>query len=350
MDLSTPDGPGTLVAAAGPRVDVLVNNVGSAHPRPGGFLEITDEMWRATLELDLMASVRAVRAVVPVMLAYGGGAIVNIGSVNARLPDPLVLDYSAAKAAAGSMAKSLSKELGPHGIRVNTVDPGPVATDLWLGKGGVAEVVGGAHGASPEDVAAGAAAVDGHRSLHPARGGRRPRPRAGQLTVRQRDRVQRRDRRRADHHPLASPRCRRWTSPASGVVRLCRRRERRVAGEDDAAAEEPHPRVGHDRDAIPAVPEQLRRVVTHEWVRAPLGVDQERRALVGVGPATGEHVGGAARRDHHRLLAGRHLHASDVGPGAVSWTTGAAPCFAVSCAHGSATDAVGASSGQCASS
>jgi NAD(P)-dependent dehydrogenase (short-subunit alcohol dehydrogenase family) len=93
------------------------------------------------------------------MLAYGGGAIVNIGSVNARLPDPLVLDYSAAKAAAGSMAKSLSKELGPHGIRVNSVDPGPVATDLWLGAGGVAEVVGGAHGASPEDVAAGAAAA-----------------------------------------------------------------------------------------------------------------------------------------------------------------------------------------------
>ena len=158
VDLSTPGGPAELVAAAGPRVDVLVNNVGSAHPRPDGFLEITDEMWRATLELDLMASVRATRAVVPVMLTYGGGAIVNIGSVNARLPDPLVLDYSAAKAAAGSMAKSLSKELGPHGIRVNSVDPGPVATDLWLGKGGVAEVVGGANGATPADVAAGAAA------------------------------------------------------------------------------------------------------------------------------------------------------------------------------------------------
>ena len=158
VDLSTPDGPAGLVAAAGPRVDVLVNNVGAAHPRPEGFLEITDEMWRSTLELDLMAGVRAIRAVVPVMLANGGGAIVNIGSVNARLPDPLVLDYSAAKAAAGSMAKSLSKELGPHGIRVNSVDPGPVATDLWLGAGGVASVVGGASGASPEDVAAGAAA------------------------------------------------------------------------------------------------------------------------------------------------------------------------------------------------
>ena len=158
VDLSTPDGPDQLVESAGPKVDVLVNNVGSAHPRPAGFLEITDDMWRATLELDLMASVRAIRAVLPGMLARGAGAIVNIGSVNARLPDPLVLDYSAAKGAAGNMAKSLSKELGPHGIRVNTVDPGPVATDLWLGAGGVAEVVGGANGVEPDDVAAGAAA------------------------------------------------------------------------------------------------------------------------------------------------------------------------------------------------
>src|SRR5213595_745812 len=53
VDLSTPDGPAHLVAAAGPGVDVLVNNVGAAHPRPEGFLQITDDMWRATLELDL---------------------------------------------------------------------------------------------------------------------------------------------------------------------------------------------------------------------------------------------------------------------------------------------------------
>jgi NAD(P)-dependent dehydrogenase (short-subunit alcohol dehydrogenase family) len=60
VDLSTPDGPARLVAAAGPRVDVLLNNVGAAHPRPQGFLEITDDMWRDALELDLMrASARS---------------------------------------------------------------------------------------------------------------------------------------------------------------------------------------------------------------------------------------------------------------------------------------------------
>jgi NAD(P)-dependent dehydrogenase (short-subunit alcohol dehydrogenase family) len=91
------------------------------------------------------------------MLAGGHGSIVNIGSVNAELPDPLVIDYSAAKAALAAFAKALSKEVGPKGIRVNTVSPGPVATDLWLGDSGVASTVSEATGMRPEDVAAGAA-------------------------------------------------------------------------------------------------------------------------------------------------------------------------------------------------
>ena len=158
LDLSEPDAPNRLIAAAGDRLDVLVNNVGAATPRLDGFLAITDELWRRTLELDLMASVRAIRAAIPVMLASGGGSIVDIGSLNARLPDPSVLDYSAAKAALGNVAKSVSKEFGGRGIRINTVDPGPVATDLWLGADGVASRVGARLGQTPDDVAAAAAA------------------------------------------------------------------------------------------------------------------------------------------------------------------------------------------------
>jgi len=79
--------------------------------------------------------------------------------VNAALPDPLVIDYSAAKAALSNLSKSLSKELGAHGIRVNTISPGPVATDLWLGENGVAQSVARAGGGSPDEVAAGAAAA-----------------------------------------------------------------------------------------------------------------------------------------------------------------------------------------------
>ena len=63
----------------------------------------------------------------------GGGTIVN-DLLGQRVPArPLVIDYSAAKAALANFSKALSKELGPRGIRVNTVSPGPVATDLWLG-------------------------------------------------------------------------------------------------------------------------------------------------------------------------------------------------------------------------
>ena len=84
----------------------------AAPARPGGFSEITDEDWQASLTLNLMAAVRTTRAALPVMLAAGKGAIVTISSANAFLPDPAVMDYSPAKAALASFSKSLSKEAG----------------------------------------------------------------------------------------------------------------------------------------------------------------------------------------------------------------------------------------------
>jgi NAD(P)-dependent dehydrogenase (short-subunit alcohol dehydrogenase family) len=152
VDLAEPGGPARLVAAAGDRIDVLVNNVGAAPARTGGFGEITDEEWQASLTLNLMAAVRTTRAVLPVMIAAGKGAIVNISSVNASLPDPGVMDYSASKAALANFSKALSKEVGPRGIRVNTISPGPVETDLWLGDHGVAATVSHATGATAQDV------------------------------------------------------------------------------------------------------------------------------------------------------------------------------------------------------
>jgi len=152
VDLAEPSGPAGLIAAAGERLDILVNNVGFAAPRLDGFLAITDDMWQHTLNLDFMAGVRAIRAAIPAMLANGGGVIVNIGSVNAQLPLPMVTDYSAAKAAFNNLAKGLSKEFGPQNIRINTIDPGPVATDFWLASDGVAAKLGGPSGKSPEQV------------------------------------------------------------------------------------------------------------------------------------------------------------------------------------------------------
>jgi NAD(P)-dependent dehydrogenase (short-subunit alcohol dehydrogenase family) len=101
--------------------------------------------------------VRTTRAALPCLLD-GGGSIVTICSVNALMPDPLVMDYSAAKAALLNFSKALSKEVGTRGVRVNTVSPGPVATPLWLGDDGVAATVGRANQADPESVARQAAA------------------------------------------------------------------------------------------------------------------------------------------------------------------------------------------------
>ncbi|MBO1738929.1 SDR family NAD(P)-dependent oxidoreductase [Leifsonia sp. TF02-11] len=153
-DLADPDSAAGLRDAVGGVVDVLVNNVGSAPPRPGGFASITDDDWLRTYELNALAAVRVTRSLLGAM-RYGG-AIVNVVSENAILADPLVMDYSAAKAAALSFTKSLSKELGPRGIRVNSISPGPVATALWLGTGGVAETVSAAGGGTPEEVRHGA--------------------------------------------------------------------------------------------------------------------------------------------------------------------------------------------------
>jgi NAD(P)-dependent dehydrogenase (short-subunit alcohol dehydrogenase family) len=157
VDLAQPGGPADLIAAAGQRIDLLVNNVGNAPARPGGFLSISDADWLATFALNVLAAVRTTREALPLMLAAGGGVIVNTSSVNASLPDPNVIDYGAAKAALANFSKSLSKEFGPRGIRVNTVSPGPVATDLWLGEHGVAATISEASGLAAEDVASQAA-------------------------------------------------------------------------------------------------------------------------------------------------------------------------------------------------
>jgi NAD(P)-dependent dehydrogenase (short-subunit alcohol dehydrogenase family) len=154
VDLAAPEGPGTLIAHAielRGRVDILVNNVGGA-PTRHGFLSIDDADFEKTLNLNFYAAVRAIRAVLPGMLERGDGAIVNVNSVNAIVADPLVLDYSASKAALASVAKALSQELAPQGIRINEVWPGPVATDLWLGEHGVAAQVA-ASGAAPDAAA-----------------------------------------------------------------------------------------------------------------------------------------------------------------------------------------------------
>jgi len=156
VDLVDPEGSARLVREAldrHGRIDVLVNNVGGVQLRLNGFLEVSDEDFERSLEVNFFAALRATRAAVEAMIDRGGGVIVNVASVNSFFhPDGLVIDYGAAKAALLNVAKALSQELGPKGIRINSVSPGPVATDLWLGDHGVAATVSAATGLDADTV------------------------------------------------------------------------------------------------------------------------------------------------------------------------------------------------------
>jgi NAD(P)-dependent dehydrogenase (short-subunit alcohol dehydrogenase family) len=155
-DLATPEGPAEVIRQAiaqWGRVDLLVNNVGALDPqRGGGFLSVSEEDWENVLAINFLSMVRSCRAALPVMVGQGRGAIVNIASLNARQPDPMVVAYGAAKAAVVNLSKALAEEFGPKGIRVNSVSPGPVSTPLWVGPGGMADTFAKQTGKSRDEV------------------------------------------------------------------------------------------------------------------------------------------------------------------------------------------------------
>jgi NAD(P)-dependent dehydrogenase (short-subunit alcohol dehydrogenase family) len=131
-DLSSAEGVekvvGRVLYALG-GVDILVNNVGGSSAPSGGFAVLTDVDWQQTLDANLLAAVRLDRALLPGMLDQGSGVIVHISSIQRRLPlFEATLAYAAAKAALTTYSKGLSKEVGPKGIRVNTVAPGFIET------------------------------------------------------------------------------------------------------------------------------------------------------------------------------------------------------------------------------
>ncbi|MPZ83114.1 MAG: SDR family oxidoreductase [Actinophytocola sp.] len=143
VDLSVAGGPASLVAAAVEAhggIDLLVNNVARSEPAPsiGAF---SDEQWQRIFDLTFFAAVRTTRAAVPAMLGRDGASIVNVSSLNARLPAGMIAPYSAAKAALTNLGTALSEELAPQGIRVNTVSPGPVRTPMWTDPGAFASVI-----------------------------------------------------------------------------------------------------------------------------------------------------------------------------------------------------------------
>ncbi|WP_020388062.1 SDR family NAD(P)-dependent oxidoreductase [Kribbella catacumbae] len=134
VDLTEPDGPERLVAAAGQEfgeLDLLVNNVGGGDgDATAGFLGVDDEVWRQIFGVNFFATVKTTRAALPSLIRQRG-AIVNISSNGARIPSSGPVAYTTAKAALTALGKALAEEFGPQGVRVNTVSPGPVRTALW---------------------------------------------------------------------------------------------------------------------------------------------------------------------------------------------------------------------------
>lgn len=155
-DLSTPEGARTVVETAIAKtggVDILVNNVGAGDVDRltlKGFLDVDDQQWRDLFNLNLFSAVWTSREALP-SLIESGGVIVNVASINARLPAGGPVGYSEAKAALVAFGKRLSEEFGPHGVRVNTVSPGPVGTGLWRDPGGFGAEVAATYGSAHED-------------------------------------------------------------------------------------------------------------------------------------------------------------------------------------------------------
>ena len=110
-------------------VDILVNVVGGSSAPSGGFSVLSDEEWQKELNLNLMSAVRLDRGLLPGMIKQGSGVIIHISSIQRRLPlFEATLAYAAAKAALTTYSKGLSNEVGPKGVRVNTIAPGFIET------------------------------------------------------------------------------------------------------------------------------------------------------------------------------------------------------------------------------
>jgi NAD(P)-dependent dehydrogenase (short-subunit alcohol dehydrogenase family) len=115
-------------------VAVLVNN--AARDDRQDLMSATVDYWDRAMAVNLRHYVFATQAVVPGMTRRGGGSIVNLGSVSWMRGRPGMVGYSTAKAAIHGLTRTLARELGPHGIRVNSLVPGAVVTErqkaLWL--------------------------------------------------------------------------------------------------------------------------------------------------------------------------------------------------------------------------
>jgi 3-oxoacyl-[acyl-carrier protein] reductase len=110
------------------RIDGLVNNAGQTQVGP--FLDISPEEWESVIRTDLTAAFHTSRAALPSMVEHGSGSIVNIASRLGQMGITETAAYSAAKAGLIGLTRSLAREFGPMGVRINAVAPGMTVTEM----------------------------------------------------------------------------------------------------------------------------------------------------------------------------------------------------------------------------
>jgi 3-oxoacyl-[acyl-carrier protein] reductase len=159
LDVTAPSAAQHAVAVCRERfgaVDVLVNAAGTSSVR--AIDELTDEEWQEQWELNVMASMRLMRAAIPVMRERGWGRVVNVSSSSGKRPGQRNVAYSVAKAAQLSLSRAYADAYAQDGVLINAVTPGPVASELWLAPGGLVDQTVAVGGGTREEVLAAAAA------------------------------------------------------------------------------------------------------------------------------------------------------------------------------------------------
>ena len=128
-DITDEESVAAIVAAAGRRIDALANVAGIMDDMTP-LHEVSDAVWQRVFAVNVDGAFRLTRAVLPAMLAAGGGSIVNVASEAGLRGSAAGLAYTASKHAVVGMTRSTAFMYGPCGIRVNAVAPGPVATNI----------------------------------------------------------------------------------------------------------------------------------------------------------------------------------------------------------------------------